>query len=67
MACQRATRLARNTIAQKAVSAFLLRYGLVLVIGWIGAMKFAAFEAEVVQPLVASGSLLSWMYRFLSV
>jgi uncharacterized membrane protein YkgB len=30
-------------------------------------MKFAAFEAEAVQPLVASGSLLSWMYRFLSV
>jgi uncharacterized membrane protein YkgB len=28
---------------------FLLRYGLVLVLGWIGAMKFTAYEAEGIQ------------------
>jgi len=45
----------------------LLRYGLVLVVGWIGAMKFTAYEAAGIQPLVASSPLMNWMYRFLSV
>lgn len=45
----------------------LLRYGLVLVIGWIGAMKFTAYEAAGIQPLVASSPLMSWMYSVLSV
>jgi uncharacterized membrane protein YkgB len=46
---------------------FLVRYGLVLVLLWIGGMKFTAFEAEGVRPLVESSRLMSWMYRFLSV
>jgi uncharacterized membrane protein YkgB len=46
---------------------FLLRYGLVLVLGWIGAMKFTRYEAEGIQPLVASSPFMSWMYRVLSV
>jgi uncharacterized membrane protein YkgB len=46
---------------------FLLRYGLVLVLGWIGAMKFTAYEAAGIQPLVASSPLMSWLYQFLSV
>lgn len=44
------------------LGALLLRYGLVLVIGWIGAMKFTAYEAEGIQPLVANSPLLSWAY-----
>jgi uncharacterized membrane protein YkgB len=51
----------------QATSTFLLRYGLVLIIGWIGAMKFTAYEAASIQPLVASSPLMGWMYRFLSV
>jgi hypothetical protein len=43
------------------------RYGLVLVILWIGAMKFTAYEANVIQPLVANSPLMGWLYRFLSV
>ena len=35
-----------------ALGALLLRYGLVVVIGWIGAMKFTAYEAAGIQPLV---------------
>jgi len=46
---------------------FLLRYGLVLILVWIGAMKFTAYEAAGIQPLVATSPLMSWMYRFLSV
>lgn len=50
-----------------AVGLFLLRYGLVLVLGWIGAMKFTAYEAEGIKPLVDTSPLMSWMYKFLSV
>lgn len=31
----------------------LVRYGLAVVLLWIGAMKFTAYEAEGVRPLVA--------------
>ena len=41
----------------------LLRYGLVLILFWIGAMKFTAFEAEGIKPLIASSPLMSWLYR----
>ena len=45
----------------------LIRYGLVLVIGWIGVMKFTSYEAHGIQPMVAHSPLLGWMYKFLSV
>ena len=46
---------------------FLVRYGLVLVLLWIGAMKFTAYEAKGIEPLVASSPLMSWLYKFLSL
>jgi uncharacterized membrane protein YkgB len=46
---------------------FLLRYGLVLVLAWIGAMKFTAYEAKGIQGLVATSPLMSWMYGVLSL
>jgi uncharacterized membrane protein YkgB len=36
---------------------------LVLVLGWIGAMKFTAYEATGIQGLVASSPLMSWLYK----
>jgi uncharacterized membrane protein YkgB/enamine deaminase RidA (YjgF/YER057c/UK114 family) len=45
----------------------VLRYGLALVIGWIGMMKFTGYEAHGIQPLVAQSPLLGWMYHFLTV
>jgi len=45
----------------------LARYGLVVVVGWIGLMKFTAYEAEGIRPFVANSPLLSWVYRPLSV
>ncbi|MFL0295073.1 YkgB family protein [Mycobacterium sp. SMC-18] len=44
-----------------------LRYALVLVIAWIGALKFTAYEAQSIQPLVASSPLMSWVYDVFSV
>jgi reactive chlorine resistance protein C len=45
----------------------VIRYGLVVVILWIGLMKFTAYEAVGIQPLVASSPLMGWMYSILSV
>lgn len=42
-------------------------FGLALVFGWIGAMKFTAYEASAIQGLVASSPFLSWLYGVLDV
>jgi uncharacterized membrane protein YkgB len=49
------------------VGALILRYGLVLVIAWIGLMKFTEYEAKGIQPLVAHSPLMSWMYGIVTV
>ncbi|MGV0742431.1 YkgB family protein [Mycolicibacterium sp. XJ870] len=51
----------------RSVGAVLMRYGLVLVIGWIGLMKFTAYEAHAIEPLVANSPLMSWLYGIFSV
>lgn len=45
----------------------VLRYGLVIVIGWIAAMKATHYEAVGIQPLIAKSPLMSWMYTVGSV
>lgn len=53
-----------NVECHKALGEFkylLLRYGLVLVLGWIGAMKFTAYEAEGIKSLIETSPLMSWM------
>jgi uncharacterized membrane protein YkgB len=45
----------------------LARYGLALVIGWIGALKFTSYEAQGIEPLVANSPLMSWLYEIFSV
>ncbi|BBZ76427.1 hypothetical protein MANY_17640 [Mycolicibacterium anyangense] len=49
------------------LGAVAARYGLVVVIAWIGALKFTVYEAEGIQPLVASSPLMSWVYVLFSV
>jgi uncharacterized membrane protein YkgB len=44
-----------------------VRYALVFVIAWIGALKFTTYEANAIQPLVASSPLMSWVYDIFSV
>src|SRR6185295_5598556 len=46
---------------------FFIRYGLVVVLGWIGLMKFTAFEAEGIKALVETSPFMSWMYKILSL
>jgi uncharacterized membrane protein YkgB len=58
-----------NTITRtlEAVSRYSLRYGLVLVLIWIGGMKFTAYEAEGISGLVSNSPLMSWAYSLLSM
>lgn len=45
----------------------LVRYALVVVIAWIGALKYSAYEAAAIHPLIANSPLMSWFYNILSV
>jgi hypothetical protein len=51
------SRLYRSPIASRVISVgdFAVRYAPVLVIAWIGALKFTTYEANLIQPLVANG------------
>jgi uncharacterized membrane protein YkgB len=44
----------------------LARYGLVVVVAWIGLMKFTAYEAEGISRYVANSPLMSWVYEVMS-
>ena len=44
----------------------LARYGLVVVVAWIGLMKFTAYEAEGISGYVANSPLMSWVYGFMN-
>lgn len=44
-----------------------LRFTTATVLGWIGAMKFTAYEAGAIEGLVASSPLTSWLYSVTSL
>jgi len=41
----------------------MLRAGLVIVLLWIGGLKFASYEADSIVPLVANSPLVSFLYH----
>ena len=45
---------------------FLIRYGLVVILIWIGILKFTLYEAEGIRPLAEHSPLFSWAFAFLS-
>jgi uncharacterized membrane protein YkgB len=45
----------------------MVRYGLVVVIAWIGALKYTSYEATAIQPLIAHSPVFSWVYSVVSV
>ena len=59
--------IGRDKSVVQSLGEFLIRYGLVIVLAWIGAMKFTAYEAEGIETLVRTSPLMSWMYKFLSL
>ena len=56
-----------ETIPIQKAGELIIRYGLVIVLGWIGAMKFTAYEAEGIKALVETSPLMSWMYTVFSL
>ena len=55
-------------IAQiERTAVIFLRYGLVVAIGWIAAMKATDYEAKGIQPLIAHSPLISWGYSIWTV
>ncbi|MDQ2733153.1 MAG: DUF417 family protein [Armatimonadota bacterium] len=50
----------------EAYGAAVLRYGLVIILLWVGALKFTAYEAEGIKPLVTHSPLISWGYHLMT-
>jgi uncharacterized membrane protein YkgB len=45
----------------------IIRFGLAIVLFWIGAMKFTQYEAEAIRPLVENSPFMGWLYSIFSV
>ncbi len=45
----------------------ILRYGLVIILLWVGMLKFTTYESEGVHKLASNSPLLSWAYSLMSV
>ena len=56
-----------RVVSIEDVGKAIVCWGLVVVLVWIGGMKFTAYEAMGIQPLVAHSPFISWMYNFLSI
>ena len=50
-----------------AIAEHAVLFSTVLVLFWIGAMKFTAYEASAIEGLVASSPLVSWLYSVFSL
>lgn len=57
----------QRAMALSNFSDHAVRFSIVIVLAWIGAMKFTAYEAGAIEGLVASSPLTSWLYSVLSL
>ena len=53
--------------ATEDVGHAILRYGLVVVLLWVGSLKFTAYEADGIKPLIANSPLMSWTLGVMSL
>jgi reactive chlorine resistance protein C len=67
MATFHTAHLASTARRLEGIGAAVIRYGLALIIVWIGALKFAAYEAAAIEGHVANSPLLSWTYGIADV
>lgn len=58
------TRLYERAAKLDRIGMGLLRLGLVVVLLWIGGLKFANYEADGIVPLVANSPLMSFFYHY---
>ncbi len=59
--------LSRNSYKFEKAGLFLMRYGIVLILFWIGLLKFTATEAQGIQPFVKNSLFFSWMLPILGL
>jgi uncharacterized membrane protein YkgB len=59
--------LAQVVSRVEAVGRLAIRYGLVVVLAYIGGMKFTAYEAEGISLFVSNSPFMAWTYQLLSV
>jgi len=50
-------------ISLERAGQLVFRYGLVLIFIWIGLLKFTAYEAKNIEPLVMNSPIWSWAYQ----
>lgn len=50
-----------DPVGKKNLALAIVASGLILVLGWIGGMKFTAIEAEGIQRLLATSPFFAWM------
>src|SRR5713226_3416333 len=58
------TRIYEQAAKLDRVGMGLLRFGLIVVLCWIGGLKFADYEADGIVPLVANSPLMSFFYHY---
>jgi uncharacterized membrane protein YkgB len=51
----------------EVISGVTLRYGIVLILVWIGLMKFTAYESEGIRPFVENSPPFAWTYSVFGV
>jgi uncharacterized membrane protein YkgB len=61
---QKITAISRNS---EIAGLLLIRYGVVLILFWIGLLKFTSYEAMSIQEFVENSPFMSWMYSVWSV
>lgn len=49
------------------IGEFIIRYSLVVILLWIGCLKFTTYEAEGIKGLVENSPFTSWGYDLMSV
>ncbi len=57
----------RAGVKLEGIGGLIIRYGLVLILLWIGGMKFTAYEAKGLEGIVSTSPLLSWGYQVFSL
>jgi reactive chlorine resistance protein C len=67
MATFRRAHLGGTAVQFQRIGGAVIRYALALIIIWIGALKFAMYEAAAIEGLIANSPLLSWVYGVASV
>ncbi|WP_367606187.1 YkgB family protein [Legionella sp. W05-934-2] len=55
----------KNCQVIECAGVILLRLSLVVVLVWIGLMKFTAYEAHAIHGLASSSPLTSWLYSLM--